>query len=376
MQGRQIHPSELKIGEPLPCDAYDAKGTLLLRKGHVITSATQIEKLTRHAMWADPAGGAGAGAAAESDAPRQVSALSLVLSARRQLQALLLAESTADFPKRVMQIGSLVRRACRINADVSLAAILMAREGPYVFRHAVNVAIACQIAGAAMELSAADLSTTVAAALTMNIGMLDLQQELYGLQGSLNETQRAQVTAHCERGVAMLRELGVRNERWLEIVRDHHERPDGSGYPAGKKGDAMDPLTQLVALADVYCARVSGRQYRCAMAPNVALRWLFLNEGTAVDEHQAALFIKTLGIYPPGTGVRLHNGSIAIVTHRGATGRTPRVSSITTHDGLRAGVPIRRHGDPTAHAVTEVVDLDALEMSVSMEALWGADAAV
>ena len=95
-----------------------------------------------------------------------------------------------------------------------------------------------------------------------------------------------------------------------------------------------------------------------------------------MNEHHAALFIKTLGIYPPGTGVRLHNGSIAVVTRRGATDRNPRVSSITTQDGLRIGAPIRRHGDPTAHAVTEVVDLDELGMNVSMEALWGSDAAL
>lgn len=370
MQRRLIDPSELKIGEPLPCDAYDAKGTLLLRQGHIITSATQIEKLARNALWA------GSNAEREPEREPQASPLAHILGARRQLQLLSSLEPTPDFPKQLLQIAATVRRACKTNADVALASILMQREGPYAFRHSVNVAIACQIAGSAMALSAAELTTTVAAALTMNFGMLDLQHQLHALQGGMNDEQRSEVCAHCERGAALLYECGVRDELWLEIVRDHHERPDGSGYPAGKKGDAIHRLTQLVSLADVYCARVSSRQYRCAMLPNVALRWLFLNEGVSVDERHAALFIKTLGIYPPGTGVRLHNGSIAVVTHRGATGRSPKVSSITTHDGLRAGVPIRRHGDSAAHAVTEVVDLDALEMNVSMEALWGADAAL
>jgi HD-GYP domain-containing protein (c-di-GMP phosphodiesterase class II) len=372
VQKRLIDPSDLKVGEPLPCDAYDAKGKLLLRRGQVITSASQIEKLKRHALWA---GSAPSHEPAAAEPDRKPSPLSIILAVRRQLHLLSAAPVGDDVSKPLMQMAAMVQRACKANADVALASILMHREGSYAIRHSVNAAIACQIAGAAMSFSAADLSTVVVAALTMNFGMLDLQQRLQEV-GPLSDEQRRDVSGHCERGVAWLQQRGVDNEHWLEIVRDHHERPDGSGYPARKAGDAIHPTTQLVSLADIYCARVSSRACRSAMLPNVALRRLFLNEGAAVNEHHAASFIKTLGIYPPGTGVRLHNGSIAVVTRRGATDRNPRVSSITTHDGLRTDVPIRRHGDPTAHAVTEVVDLDELEMTVSMEALWGADATV
>ena len=297
----------------------------------------------------------------------------LSITSDQRLQVLLQGPPSEKFVSELTRVGTLLRRACRRNADVALASILMHREGSYAIRHSVNAAIACQMAGVAMSFSAADLATVVAGALTMNFGMLDLQQRLQEV-GELNDEQRRDVTGHCERGVDWLQQRGVGDERWLEIVRDHHERPDGSGYPAKKSGDAIHPLTQLVSLADIYCARVSSRACRSAMLPNVALRRLFLNEGATVNEHHAALFIKALGIYPPGTGVRLHNGSIAVVTRRGATDRNPRVSSITTQDGLRIGAPIRRHGDPTAHAVTEVVDLDELGMNVSMEALWGSDA--
>jgi len=366
---RLIHPSELQVGQPLPCDAYDGKGTLLLREGHVITSGGQIEKLMRQALMADTL---------PDDAAKEVariSPLSFVLSARQRLQALFIAPSPSDFPAELSRVVGMVRRACRMNADVALASILMCRDGPYTIRHAVNVAIACQVTGPAVKLAPAELAATVAAALTMNIGMFELQQELHVLDGPLTGAQQAAVRGHCERSVAMLRGRGVTDALWLEIVQDHHERPDGSGYPAGKAGDAIGLPAQLLSLADVYCARVSCRDSRPAMLPNVALRWLFLNEGVAVNEHLAALFIKTLGVYPPGTGVRLRNGSIAVVTQRGATGHMPKVASITTRDGLRTGMPIRRRGDESAHAVSEVVDLDDLQLAVGMEALWGADGA-
>lgn len=367
MPRRLIHPSELQVGQPLPCNAYDGKGTLLLCEGHVITSDGQIEKLMRQALMADARPGVSA------KEPARASPLALVLAVRRHLQALLDAPSPADFPAQVSRMAGMLRRACRLNADVALASILMRREGLYSIRHAVNVAVACQIAGAAMQLAPAELAATTAAALTMNIGMFQLQQQLQAQGGPLTDAQRAAVRGHCERGVALLRGHGVTDALWLDIVQDHHERPDGSGYPAGKAGDAIGLPAQLLSLADVYCARVACRDSRPAMPPNVALRWLFLNEGATIDEHLAARFIKALGVYPPGTGVRLYNGSIAVVTQRGATGHMPKVASITTRDGLRVGVPIRRRGDEPAHAVSAVVDLDELQLAVGMEALWGAD---
>lgn len=366
-----VHPSQLKVGDPLPYDARDAKGTLLLRKGHVITSAAQIERLMLY-----PAGNTTnlpERSAMRRQAPR-ASVLAQIMEARKQLHALLCDPAPADFSKDVLRIVGILRKACRANADVALASILMCRDDLYAVRHAVNVAIATHVTGTAMPLDAATLTSTVAAALTMNIGMFELQQQLQTLQGALSDELRAEVEGHCGRGVALLQERGVADPLWLEIVRDHHERPDGSGYPAGKHAGEIGEATQLVSLTDIYCARVSSRMYRSALTPNEALRMLFLNEGAMADEHHAALFIKTLGIYPPGTSVRLRNGSIGVVTHRGPSGQRPKVSSLTTQDGLRVGVPIRRSGESLEHTVVEVVDLDELDLTVSMVSLWGGDA--
>lgn len=370
MSERLLHPSQLKVGDPLPFDARDARGILLLRKGHVITSVAQIEKLVtqvKTTVTASPAKVA-IGQASPGESP-----LALALEARRCLQGLLVDPGSADFSGEVLRIGGMVRKACRANADVALASILLCCDEPYSVRHAVNVAVASYVTGQEMSLDAPTLASTVAAALTMNVGMLELQQELQALRGTLSEELRTQVQSHCEHSVELLRDRGVVDPLWLEIVRDHHERPDGSGYPAHKHAGDIAVATQLVSLGDIYCARVSSRLYRSAMAPNEALRRLFINEGAMTDEHHAARFIKTLGVYPPGTSVRLRNGSIGVVTHRGAPGRRPKVSSITTQDGLRVSVPIRRSGESEGHSVVAAVDLDELELSVSPESLWGAD---
>lgn len=368
MSERLVQLSRLKVGDPLPCDVRDGSGTLLLCRGHTITSDAQIETLIRYASSPYSL------APAPPDRGQPRSPLALVLGARWRLQSLFANPSPQTFSAELLQIVADVHRACRANADVALAAILLCRDEPYAIRHSVNVATATCIAGIAMQLDEATLFPALAAALTMNIGMVELQERLLMLQGRLNDEQRAEVQGHCERGEALLREYGVIDELWLEIVRDHHERPDGSGYPAHKQIAAIGLPTQLVSLADVYCARVSERQYRTAMPPNVALRWLFLNEGATLNAQYAAVFIKTLGVYPPGTGVRLLNGSVGVVIQRSATGHKPRVASITSPGGARIATPIRHRDDSPEHAVVEVVDLAELGLAVNMEALWGTDA--
>lgn len=369
MARRAIDPAELTVGQPLRFNAYDAKGVLLLRMGQVIGSAAQLDRLVRHGLFFGSEDECRAVAAPPAPSP-----LAAVLDARERLQRLLADVAPIDFLRDLNAIGALVRRACQGNPDVALASIMLRPEGPYGTRHAVNVAIACQLIGQADGMDPAGLAVTVAAALTMNIGMFSLHQELHALEGPLSDAQHAAVRAHCTGGVQQLRDRGVTSADWLEAVRDHHERSDGSGYPAGKRGEEIGHGARLLAMADVYCARVSGRDYRPPLPPPLALRWLFLNEGAVLDEHLAKVFIKTLGIYPPGTGVRLRNGSIAVVIQRGPASHTPRVASLTTNDGILTGAPIRRRVDVEAHAVSEVVDLHELGLTVSMEALWGADA--
>lgn len=372
MPRRPIDTTELTVGLPMRFNAYDGRGNLLLCVGQVIGSEAQRAMLLQHGLFY--------GSEEECRGPLpppsvDLSPLARLLDARRRLQAMLAGPAPADFPRAVMDVAAQVREACRSNPDVALASILLRTEGPYSSRHAVNAAIACQLTGTALALDEGELAATVAAALTMNIGMFELHDLLLACEGPLSDAQHAAVRAHCQLGVARLREFGVADAGWLDAVRDHHERSDGGGYPGGKRGPEIGRPARLLALADVYCARVAGRDYRPPLQPTQALRWLFLNEGAMLDGSLARVFIKTLGVYPPGTGVRLRNGSLAVVIQRRPTGHQPVVASLTTHDGLRLGSPIRRRGDVEAHAIAEVVDLPALGFRVSMEALWGADAA-
>jgi HD-GYP domain-containing protein (c-di-GMP phosphodiesterase class II) len=309
--------------------------------------------------------------------PRGTSAVALILEARR-----LLERSCADgpsnqgFKEQILEVRRLVAEACSLSQEVSLATAVLQRQGRYSIRHSVDVAVACQVIGAAIDLGEPDLTSVVAAALTMNIGMLELQDALQEQHEPLTDAQREEVQGHPAKSEALLRERGVDDEVWLHAVLCHHEAIDGTGYGRPEKGGEVPVPAQFISLADVYCARISTRATRRALRPSTALKALFLDQGEKVRSGLASQFIKAVGVFPPGTPVRLHNGEIAIVTRRGESARTPRVCAVVRTGGTPHLVPAPRDTSNPLHAVCEVLDWSNLGAPPSMESVWGKVAAL
>lgn len=371
MGKRRITAAEIAVGSILPWDAYDRDGWLLLRRGHVVASSNQIEGLI------------GRGLFVETDSARDKteteilpdeeppSAVSLVLEARRRLQSICAPSAlNENFPQQAFHIRELIREACKLSQDVALAMILLEHQGRYSIRHSVDAAITCHVVGTALGIQEPELSATVAAALTMNISMLPLQDTLQAQEPPLTTEQRQAVRDHPQQSAEILRQRGVADDIWIGAVLNHHEAIDGSGYPSHKKGDEIPLPAQLVSLADVYCARISNRDYRAPLRPNAALRAIFLNQGK-VDQGLANQFIKAIGVFPTGTPVRLENGEIAVVTRRGGSTNTPHVCSVIGPRGVPLVVPIQRDTSRALYAVREVVDRAELGAVPSMQALWG-----
>lgn len=376
MAQRRIRAGELAVGHVLQDNAYDENGRLLLSKGYVIASATQIDALIRRGLFTDPDKEALKTPKREPE-PILTSAVSLILDARRHLQRICSPTSAREsFPQHVVHIRSLIKQACAISEDAAIATALLERQGRYSIRHSLDTAITCQIVGESVGINEPEFTSTICAALTMNISALQMQDELQTQKGPLTEPQRELMQSHPLASVAQLRERGVTDETWLNAVLDHHEAADGSGYPHRKKENDISLPAQLVALADVYCARISSRQYRSALRPNAALRALFLDQGKKVRAGFANQFIKAVGIFPAGTPVRLENGEIAIVTSRGASPKTPAVCAVIGPRGMPLAIPAKRDTANAAFCVREVIDWTELGAVPSMQSLWGRIAAI
>lgn len=375
MTKRRISNDEIAVGQRLAWDVYDEEGRLLLRRGQVIDNSHKVEELVRRGLFTESDPIHSSWRKAEPP-PERKTALSQIIEARRQL-ALICSEKMpkGHFPEQVTRIVMLIREACELSKDVALASILLHREGRYSIRHSVDAALVGHVVGTFTGMQDAELMSVSAAALTMNVSMLALQDHLQSNEPPLTPEQRQVIQHHPDESVELLRRYGVTDELWLQTVQDHHESIDGSGYPAQKRGESLLLPTRIVSLSDIYCARVSGRDYRAALRPNDALRAIFLGHGTSVETFLAAQFIKSLGVFPPGIPVRLSNGEIGVVIHHGEKANIPVVCSVISPSGIRLSIPIKRDTSIPLYSVREAAHLSDLGGAVSMQALWGKEGA-
>ncbi|MDP2154746.1 MAG: HD domain-containing phosphohydrolase [Sulfuricella sp.] len=371
--------SDIHIGRPLPWNAYNSRGQLLLKKGVVIESASQVAALIEQGLFAD----ASASSSREADiraapAREAPSVLRMINLAEKRLERLLFGVgSEPDFPARLMEVATSVISAAELNSDIALACILLNQQaGDYPVRHCLDTAVVAILVAQSMSLAREEIVTLTAAALTMNVGMLRQQIQLQRKQEALSEEEIESIHRHPQEGVGMLEAAGVHDAGWLAYVMAHHESEDSGGYPAGLAGEEIPPGAKILALADRYCACVSERKYRKSQLPSTALREIFLERGKSVDPTLAAYFIKVLGIYPPGTLVRLNNGEIGVVTRKGEGPLTPIVHALVGPRGVPLSIPVRRDTASEPFTIKEALHADQADIRFSMHQVWGAEASL
>ncbi|HSC79227.1 MAG TPA: HD domain-containing phosphohydrolase, partial [Chitinolyticbacter sp.] len=288
MDYSRIRPADVQVGQALPWDVFDSRGLLLLSRGQVVTGDTQLERLLEIGVFAESGAlertrGMQNKSKMTIGSARPPSVLNMFDGIRRKLDHLVVNLAThveqQTLGGAIAELAAVIENGSRYDPDVSIAVVLLRQEGRYATRHMVNVAIVVRLVAVSMGLAPEQVRSVVCAALTMNLTMVALQELLQQQTQPLSPQQREVLERHPEDAVALLRRAGVTDEVWLHAVLQHHEHLDGSGYPAKLTGDAINPGAQLLALADLFCARVTPRAYRPAVSSNVALRGILLERG-------------------------------------------------------------------------------------------------
>ncbi len=381
MDQKRLNMSDIAIGEPLPWDVYGEGNKLLLRRGHVVESVHQIEELVQRGLFVD-AGQVERLAQAKRDAhasPRETpSALRLINLASKRLERLLYNLSNeSDAETKILEVGKALAYASDINTDICLASLLLNQNAAnYAARHCVDTALLSLRIARAMKKSAEETQLIVAAALTMNIGMLRQHDQLQNKEEPLSEKDSELVKAHPEASVQLLQQAGISQPDWLAYVRLHHENEDGSGYPLGKTVGAVPQNARIIAFSDRYCAAISNRKYRKVLLPGTAMREVLLPGGKPSDPMLAAYFVKELGTYPPGSFVRLQNGEIGVVTRRPLATPAPVVHAFIGPRGAPLSFPIQRDTGKELYAIREILSGQQVTLRFSMQQLWGDEAAL
>ncbi|HEY8025651.1 MAG TPA: HD domain-containing phosphohydrolase [Burkholderiaceae bacterium] len=373
---RRISMADIVVGEPMLWDAYGVDGKLLLRKGYVVENERQVEGLIERGLYIT------ASHADSLHKPEPVkklevpSVLRLLNLANKRLEKLLYGlGGETDAEAKFLEVVKAISYATDLNRDIALGCLQLNQSaGNYSVRHCVDTAVLSLLVMRAMHKTPEEITTVMAAALTMNVGMLRAHDQLESKTEPLTAAEIEVIKNHPQVGVKILQQAGITNEDWLAHVLYHHENADGSGYPHGKTASDIGQNSRILALADHYCAAVSHRNYRKTLPHAAALRDVLMKSGKADEPMLAAYFIKELGTYPPGTFVRLDDGEVGVVTERGSAQMTPIVHALVGPRGAPLSFPIRRDTAKPRHGIREVIAHDQATLRFSLHQLWGDEA--
>ncbi len=272
----------------------------------------------------------------------------------------------------VDEISSSVMR--NPGALISLARLRSADD--YTYMHSVAVCALMVAMARVLELDAATTRAVGMAGLLHDLGKAVMPMEVLNKPGKLTDEEFAIMKAHPVEGHRMLVEGGAAGPITLDVCLHHHEKIDGSGYPKGLQGEQISLYARMGALCDVYDAITSNRPYKSGWDPAESVRKMAEWKGH-FDERLFQAFVKSIGIYPIGSLVRLQSGRLGIVVDQTEHSLlTPKVRAFfSTRSNARippelidlslpgCGERIISREDPAAW---EFADLDRLWGSVDM----------
>ncbi|MCK5581466.1 MAG: HD domain-containing protein [Candidatus Omnitrophica bacterium] len=175
---------------------------------------------------------------------------------------------------------------------ISALALAVEAKDNYSRGHLDRVAqYSTQIANE-LNLSAEDINTLRDAARLHDIGKIGITDDILKKQSPLNVQEREMMNKHCEIGEGIIKPIrSLRN--LCDVVRHHHEKLDGSGYPDGLKGEGIHLLARILAIADIYDAITTSRSYRTAMTKEKAIEVMRGMKGQ-IDQKIVEILVKTL----------------------------------------------------------------------------------
>ena len=185
----------------------------------------------------------------------------------------------------------------------------------YTYMHSVAVCALMIALGRELGMDPQACREAGLAGLLHDVGKALVPLDVLNKPGKLTDAEFGVMRSHPERGHALLTEGGSAGAAVLDVCLHHHERVDGTGYPHRLVGDAVSPLARMGAICDVYDAVSSARVYKAAWDPAESLSRMASWEGH-FDKAMFASFVRSLGIYPTGSLVRLRSGRLAVVVQQ------------------------------------------------------------
>jgi HD-GYP domain-containing protein (c-di-GMP phosphodiesterase class II) len=396
MQLVPVNIESIQIGQPLPFSLMDKDGVLLAHKSFVVGSRSDLivisnrggglfidvsDSESHHRAYVDQLNtmvrqGRSLGDIADTkisvktQGNRQTDDNETPDWLDLQVQANTLLRDTQSgfFMDRLDRLCQQLDTHSRRNPDGTLFALIYLSTTEvrmYSATHAMLVSVMCSLAAREVLKWPADQEQLLCkAALTMNLGMTELQDRLAVQTEPISPSQRKLIDEHPARSMEKLMALGVTDSVWLQAVAQHHTQAPG---PLQKRAPA-ERFARLIQRADMFAARLAPRSSRTPVAPAVAMQACYFDETRQIDEAGAAL-IKTVGIYQPGAFVRLATDEVGIVVRRGSNTATPKVAVLINRSGMPTGEPMVRDTSQAEFKIAASVPHREVRVQINLERL-------
>jgi putative nucleotidyltransferase with HDIG domain len=252
-------------------------------------------------------------------------------------------EGRPDVPAALHAVEGLADAVTQ-NRTALVALTAMRNYDNYTFTHMVNVSILTMGQARALGIEGRLLREFGLSALMHDIGKVRTPKEILQKPERLTEQEFVIMRRHPVEGAEILRRTPEMPILAPVVAFEHHLRMDGTGYPEGAKRSALNLGTMICSIADVYDAMRSQRAYQQAFPTDRVLAVLKKDDGAHFEAQLVRRFVQLLGIYPPGTLVKLASESVAVVTRVHAPDPyRPRVKVLFGADGARHDTPIERN---------------------------------
>lgn len=215
--------------------------------------------------------------------------------------------------------------------------------GEEIYHHALNVTTLSMMIARDIKLPQEVAGPLALGALLHDVGHKNIPDKVLKKLDPLTQAEKNLYELHCQYGAEIGERLGFPRS-CISIIGDHHEAFDGTGYPHKLKGEAIGVLPRIVAIANFYDEMCNPVNIAAALTPHETLSMMFAKHRSKFDPKLLQVFIRCLGVYPPGTIVQLSNGVIGMIV------------TVNTSRPMKPVVVIYDAGVPRDEAI--LVDMD------------------
>lgn len=273
--------------------------------------------------------------------------------------------SAQEFEARLYQYDRWMQDLIKRDTDVALYLLFqLASQSPvgYSASHALMCAVLCHLLAPEFELTLHERNSLVRAALTMNIAMTALQDQLATQRGKPTQEQQIAIHAHAAKGALMLGNLGITNELWLETIHLHH--PDDAKQTELPVLSPPHRLAVILHVVDRYAAMISPRQSREGRSATESAQNI-IHSNAEHDDPVGQALVRIVGLGPPGTFVRLDDDKVAVVMRRSSQPNLPDVAIVLNAHGQQVRPPTLHHTAQGSPGIKNAIPASAIQERIN-----------